>query len=164
MNPIQFKWTLRRADHLDLLRSSAPLVRFAPLFAIALVLAGVVLGVLGQWLSAVPGLVLGLIVLLVPYLQAWLSERHYPLAGKEITAVADETRMKLDIPAHAHSEVRWDRVTQWSDTGRTIVLRTSGSAGGYPIPHRAFAETEQARAFTELLRDKVGTPGRRPPR
>ncbi|WP_031469961.1 YcxB family protein [Sciscionella sediminilitoris] len=159
--PIRFSWTLRRADHLDLLRTSMPLIRFAPLFAAALAVAGVVLLVLGQWLPGVLGLVLGALVLAVPYWQAVLSERHYPLAGKEISASADQTRVKLDVAAHAHSELAWDRISGWSDTGRTIVLRT-GSAGGYPIPRRAFTDPGQAAEFTKLLHAKVGAPGNRP--
>lgn len=158
---IRFRWTLNRADHLDLLRSCARLVRWAPLFAAALLIAGVVLAALAQWLPALFGIVFGLVILLLPYWQAEQSKRNYPLAGEEIRASADEEGVQLDIAAHAHSTLAWERISGWSDTGRTIVLRTSPTAGGYPIPRRAFEDTEQADAFTELLRTKLGAPGAR---
>lgn len=158
---IRFRWTLNRADHLDLLRSCARLVRFAPLFAAALLIAGVVLAVLGQWLPALFGMLLGVVILLLPYWQAEQSRRSYPLAGEEIRASADDEGVKLDIAAHAHSELHWRRISGWSDTGRTIVLRTSHTAGGYPIPRRAFEDHGQAEAFTELLHTKLGAPGTR---
>lgn len=147
---------MNRTDHLDLLRASLPLVRFAPWFAGAFLGAAVLLAFLGQWLPAVFGIVAAAVVAALPYLQAGVSERNYPLAGKEIRASADPQRLKLDIDAHAHSELRWDKIRSWSDTGRTIVLRAQDAAGGYPIPHRAFRDPAQAQAFTQLLHSAVG--------
>lgn len=158
--PLEFSWKLNRTDHYDLLRSTVPTVRFAPWIATAFALAAVVSAVVGQWVPAVVGLLVAVAVVVLPRWQADVSARDYPLADKEIRARADAGKLTLDAGENAHSEITWPTVLRWSDTGRTIVLRTSNAAGGYPIPRRAFAEPSDADAFTELLRSTVGKAGR----
>jgi hypothetical protein len=158
--PLEFSWKLNRTDHYDLLRSTVATVRFAPWFGAAFVLAAIPLLLVGLWLPASFGLLVAVVVVLLPRWQAGVSARDYPLADKEIRARADTHKLTLDAGQNAHSEIDWPAVQRWSDTGRTIVLRTSDNAGGYPIPRRAFAGSADAEAFTELLRSEVGRAGR----
>jgi hypothetical protein len=137
---IEFRWSPRPADWGDALRAAVPLYRWA--------------GCYGLVAAAVVGA-------LVP-LAARRSFRATPLAGRTVTGHADAHAVWLTVGDEARSVLRWSALPAWSETSRSIVLRTGADVASpvYAVPHRAFADPGDARRFRELLTRHVGPPAR----
>jgi hypothetical protein len=159
---IEFRWSPRPADWGDALRAAVPLYRWAPWFAGALAGCSVLLLVLGDLAAGCYGLVAAAVVGALVPLAARRSFRATPLAGRTVTGHADAHAVWLTVGDEARSVLRWSALPAWSETSRSIVLRTGADVASpvYAVPHRAFADPGDARRFRELLTRHVGPPAR----
>jgi len=158
---IEFRWSPRPADWRDALRAAVPLFRWAPWFAAALAGCSLVLIAFGDLAAGAYGLVAAAVVAVLVPLAARRSFRSHPLAARTVTGYADEHTLRLTIGDEARSVVRWSALPAWSETSRSIVLRTAPGAGSplYAVPRRAFAEPDDEQRFRELLARHVGPAG-----
>lgn len=155
---VEFRWAPTPGDWTDALRATLPLYRWAPWFAAAMAAGSIVLLVLGQWVASGFGLCAAAVVAAIPAVGVHAKFRANPVASQEVTAVADRHAMRMmTVDGSAHSELRWPEVVGWQRTRRGYLVRTGTAVDQmYPVPHRAFAESD-GEAFGALLREHVGT-------
>lgn len=156
---MELRWNPVPGDWVDGLRAAVPAYRFAPWFAGAFTVAAVVLVFLGRLYAGLFGMFCALLVAGLPLLGVWVSFRRNPVAGTTLTANVDEQSVRLmTIDGTAFSDLDWDRLSGWQETRRGFVLRTGPerSSPFYPVPNRAFAESEERQRFRELLTRRVG--------
>ncbi|HET9139086.1 YcxB family protein [Actinophytocola sp.] len=156
---MELRWDPAPADWVDGLRHASPAYRFAPYFAAAFGLAAVVLVFLGQLYAGLFGMFCAVVIALLPLLGVWVSFRRNPVAGTTMTANVDEQSLRMmTVDGTAYSDVDWAKVSGWLETRRGFVLRTGPdrSSPFYPVPNRAFAQSEQRQQFRELLVRRVG--------
>lgn len=156
---LSFGWTPDPADWRDAMRAVIPLFRFAPYFALAVVLVTIVGIVLAPDSLLLGSLVLGiaLIIAALPRLSVWAMFRTDPTLSSPMRALADDRALHLSAGA-ARSDVVWENLARWRQTSRGFVLRTGDRPASpmYVVPHRAFTEPGQAERFRELLRRRIG--------
>ncbi|RZS43279.1 YcxB-like protein [Herbihabitans rhizosphaerae] len=159
--PIEFDWDPVPGDWGDALRATVRAYRWAPWYAGALAVMGIVLLFIGSPLAGGFGLIAAVVIAAMPVVQIHLAFKRNPVADRKVTGVADATALRMTtIDGTAHSDVEWTTVPGWLETSRTFVLR-SQAGGLYPVPHRAFAGDKEREAFRELLRTAVGEPSSR---
>ena len=157
---VEFSWEPEPADRRDALCAVAPAVRFAPAFAVCLVVVAAALLLAGNTSAAVLALVAaGAIAIGVPW-QARLLYRDAMAANQRVRATADEYALRMHgtgLPG----EVVWSSLQGWQETEHGIVLRIGERAHGpvYAVPHRAFALPSYEHMFRELLIRRVGPTG-----
>lgn len=156
---LELRWNPVPGDWSDALRAVVPLYRWAPWFAAAVAVFGVVLLVAGQPVPGLFGLGCAVVIAAMPVLGVYSSFRRNPVAAATVTATVDEQSVRMmTVDGTAYSDLRWSALSGWLETRRGFVLRTSEAATGplYPVPHRAFdADAERAR-FRNLLEEHVG--------
>ncbi|MFC0432681.1 YcxB family protein [Kutzneria buriramensis] len=157
---VEFSWEPEPADRRDALRAVAPAVRFAPAFAVCLVMLAAVLLLVDNPSAALLCLVAaGAVAIGVPW-QARLLYRDTVSANQRVRATADEYALRLHgtgLPG----ELAWSSLQAWHETEHGIVLRAGARAHGpvYAVPHRAFALPSDEHMFRELLIRRVGPTG-----
>ncbi|MFI9008367.1 YcxB family protein [Actinosynnema sp. NPDC053489] len=152
---VDFSWSPRPADWRDALRTAVPLYRWAPWFAAALAVLGVVVLVLGMTWAGVFGLVLAVIIIALVPVGTAVNFHNHPLAARTVTGTADAHSLRMSVGQAARSELSWSDLPGWAETARGFVLRTATTAV-YAVPHRAFADAEAVGAFRSLLTEHVG--------
>lgn len=155
---VDFRWAPEPGDWGDALRTAVPMFRWAPWFALALVVGSVVALVLDLTAAGVFGLVGAVVVAVLVPVQVRFSFRGHPLAASTVTATADDHSLRMSVGESARSEVAWDELPGWTETARGFVLRTVDGARGpmYAVPHRAFDEDADRERFRALLVEHVG--------
>lgn len=157
---VEFSWEPEAADRRDTLRAVAPAVRWAPAFAVCLVILAAVLLLADNTSAAVLSLVAAAAVAIgVPW-QARLLYRDTLSANQRVRATADEFALRMHgmgLP----DELVWSSLQSWQETDHGIVLRLGARAHGpvYAVPHRAFALPSDEHMFRELLIRRVGPTG-----
>ncbi|HEY0496608.1 MAG TPA: YcxB family protein [Kutzneria sp.] len=157
---VEFSWEPEAADRRDTLRAVAPAVRWAPAFAVCLVVLAAVLLLADNTSAAVFSLVAaGAVAIGVPW-QARLLYRDTLSASQRVRATADEFALRMHgmgLP----DELAWSSLQSWQETDHGIVLRLGARAHGpvYAVPHRAFALPADEHMFRELLIRRVGPTG-----
>ncbi|MEV6605626.1 hypothetical protein [Kutzneria sp. NPDC051319] len=157
---VEFSWEPEAADRRDALRAVAPAVRWAPAFAVCLVVVAAVLLLADNTSAAVLSLVAAAAVAIgVPW-QASLLYRDTLSANQRVRATADEFALRMHgmgLP----DELAWSCMQSWQETEHGIVLRIGARAHGpvYAVPHRAFALPADEHMFRELLIRRVGPTG-----
>lgn len=157
---VEFSWEPEAADRRDTLRAVAPAVRWAPAFAVCLVVLAAVLLLADNTSAAVFSLVAaGAVAIGVPW-QARLLYRDTLSASQRVRATADEFALRMHgmgLP----DELAWSSLQSWQETEHGIVLRLGARAHGpvYAVPHRAFALPADEHMFRELLIRRVGPTG-----
>ncbi|MFL6142675.1 MAG: YcxB family protein [Labedaea sp.] len=160
---IELRWDPTPRDWADGLRATMSIYRFAPWFAAAFGFAGVVLLVLGEPLPGVFGLVAATMIAALPVVGVWVGFHRNPVAATTMTAKADERSLRMmTVDGTAYSDLDWEKLSGWLQTGRGFVLRTgSGRASPfYPVPNRAFGSPAQRERFRELLARRLGPASR----
>ncbi|MFE9746528.1 YcxB family protein [Saccharothrix saharensis] len=152
---VDFSWSPRPADWRDALRIAVPLYRWAPWFAAALGVLGVVVLVLGMTWAGVFGLALAVIIIALVPVGTAVNFHNHPLAAKTVTGTADAHSLRMSVGEAARSELSWAELPGWVETARGFVLRT-GTTAVYAVPHRAFADAEAVGRFRSLLVEHVG--------
>jgi hypothetical protein len=152
---LELKWDPTPADWADGLRATVPLYRYAPLFAAAFAVASVVVVILGQLGAGLFGMGCAAVIALFPVVAVRMSFHRNPVAATTVTARIDESSLRLmTIDGTAYSDLEWANLSGWLETRRGFVLR-SGS-GLYPVPNRAFTESEQRARFRDLVVRRLG--------
>jgi hypothetical protein len=157
---VEFSWEPEAADRRDALRAVAPAVRWAPAFAVCLVILAAVLLLADNTSAALLSLVAAAAVAIgVPW-QASLLYRDTLSANQRVRATADEHALRMHgtgLP----DELVWSSLQSWHETEHGIVLRLGARAHGpvYAVPHRAFALPSDEHMFRELLIRRVGPTG-----
>lgn len=152
---VDFSWSPRPADWRDALRIAVPLYRWAPWFAAVLAVLGVVVLVMGMTWAGVFALALAVIIVALVPVGTAVNFHNHPLAAKRVTGTADGHSLRMAVGESARSELSWDELPGWAETGRGFVLRT-GTTAVYAVPHRAFDGDEDVAKFRSLLVEHVG--------
>ncbi|MGM1062069.1 YcxB family protein [Saccharothrix sp. Mg75] len=152
---VDFSWSPRPADWRDALRTAVPLYRWAPWFAAVLAVLGVVVLVLGMTWAGVFALALAAVIAALVPVGTAVNFHNHPLAAKTVTGTADAHSLRMSVGEAARSELNWDELPGWAETGRGFVLRTATTAM-YAVPHRAFAGDDDVARFRSLLAEHVG--------
>jgi hypothetical protein len=152
---LELKWDPTPGDWADGLRATVPIYRYAPFFAAAFAIGGVVVVLLGQLGAGVFGMACSAVIALFPVIAVRLSFHRNPVAATTVTAKVDESSLRLmTIDGTAYSDLEWENLSGWLETRRGFVLRSD--SGLYPVPNRAFTESGQRAQFRDLVVRRLG--------
>lgn len=153
---LRLRWDPVPGDWADAVRVAVPAARWSRWFAAALGAFSAVLLVLGHPLPGGFGLGCAVVVAALPALAARRAFRSNPVAGRTVTADADEHGIRMmTLDGTAYSDLALGGLAGWAETERSFVLRAA-DGGMHPVPGRAFSDTADIDAFRELLRRGVG--------
>jgi len=158
-NSVDFSWAPSPADWRASLRTMVPMVRWAPWFALAFAVISFVLLVAfdDMVFVALFGLVCALVIGFMEPVAVWWRFSSDEMISRTVVGSADDQSFRMAVGTAVREEIAWEELPGWTETRQGFVLETldEGSAS-LSVPHRAFASTQDAQSFRELLEQHIG--------
>jgi|SRR5215475_646824 len=159
MNKLEFKYTFK--EFFEGTRNASRLFRMSSLFGGFIILSTLYVsfkngnqeGATNSMFSSLAPLLMGVLWISLPLLQAGLVWRSNPAVKGTISCWADEERFSQQT-ANSELTMKWGAIIRFKET-RNLFLLFPSKQMAYLIPKRAFTDESQVSEFRELLGRKI---------
>ncbi len=158
MNKLEFKYTFK--EFFEGSRNAArSFLKLSLVGGVLLILGTLYLyfklaeGETNSLISYLTPLLMGVLFISLPLLQAWLVWRGNPSVKGAISCWADEEGFSVQT-TNSDTKIKWPALIKFRET-RNLFLVYPSKQMCYLIPKRAFTDDGQVKEFRELLRRKI---------